>query len=130
MRESMAADRAFGIMGAIENSVAKLSNTVLSSIGFTIEVAKCALSTGLRAEKTKIWGTTTISCTSALYPSSDDSSYMTAPGPACCLVRGPILTDPQPYSHTERADRTLVTNVVCREADASSRDFRHHVTLV
>ena len=57
MRESIAADWAFGITGAIENSVAKLSNTVLSSIGFTIEFAKCALSTGLLAVKTKIWST-------------------------------------------------------------------------
>jgi len=54
MRESIAADWAFGITGSVENSAAKLSNTVLSSIGFTIEFAKCALSTGLPAVKTRI----------------------------------------------------------------------------
>jgi hypothetical protein len=59
MRESIAADWAFEITGAIEMSVARLSNTVPSSIGFTIEFAKCALSTGVPAVRTKIWDTTT-----------------------------------------------------------------------
>jgi hypothetical protein len=59
MRESIAADWAFEITGAIEKSVANLSNTVLSSIGFTIEFTKCALSIELPAVKTKIWGITT-----------------------------------------------------------------------
>jgi hypothetical protein len=68
MRESIAADWAFGITGAIENSVAKLSNTALSSIGFTIEFAKCPLSTGLPAVKTKIWGTITTSVYFAALP--------------------------------------------------------------
>jgi hypothetical protein len=54
MRESIVADWAFGITGSVENSAAKLSNTVLSSIGFTIEFAECALSTGLLAVKMRI----------------------------------------------------------------------------
>ena len=56
MRESIAADWAFEITGAIEKSVAKLSNTVLSSIGFTIEFANCALSIELPAVNTKMRG--------------------------------------------------------------------------
>jgi hypothetical protein len=54
LREIIAADWAFGITGAIEKSVARLLNTVPSFIGFTIEFAKCALSTGLPAVKMRI----------------------------------------------------------------------------
>jgi hypothetical protein len=96
MRESIAVDWAFGTTGPIENSVVRLSNTVPSSIEFAIEFAKCALSTGLPAVRTKIWDTTATSVYFAALPSSDDLSYMTAAGLACCPVRGPRLTDPGP----------------------------------